>query len=343
MDFSQLWNGLLWPLLRLLCGLACGLLAANLLEALRWTQGLSRAALPLARAAHLGETAAASFPLAFLSAASSNALLGEACRKGRISRRELMLANLFNSLPAYLLHTPTIFLLTWPVLGRPAITYVGLTLCAAGLRTLLTLGVARCILPPGGDGKAHEDRSEAADGTGDRRGGAAPREPRASRQSARGEGGRWSAACRRAWQRFLRRLPRLVCITVPVYVLMFCLHRWGVFTAAQNWLAAHADWLAFLKPEAMGIIVLHLAAELGAALGAAGSALYSGGLSPQDAVLALLVGNILSTPMRALRHQLPAYAAYYPPRMALELILANQGLRACSLALMAALYWWLAC
>lgn len=30
-----------------------------------------------------------------------------------------MLANLFNSFPAYLVHTPTIFLLTWPVLGLP--------------------------------------------------------------------------------------------------------------------------------------------------------------------------------------------------------------------------------
>jgi len=45
-------------------------------------------------------------------------------------------------------------------------------------------------------------------------------------------------------------------------------------------------------------------------------------------VLALLVGNILSTPMRALRHQLPAYSGLFRPRLALRLILANQTLRA---------------
>ena len=150
-------------------------------------------------------------------------------------------------------------------------------------------------------------------------------------------------ALRKAWARFLRRLPKLICITVPVYVLMYCLHRWGCFTAAQDWMAAHMQWLSFLKPEAMGIIVLHLAAELGAALGAAGGALYNGGLAAPDVVLALLVGNILSTPMRAVRHQLPAYAAYYPPKTALALILANQGFRAGSLVLVAAGYWWWAC
>lgn len=104
----------------------------------------------------------------------------------------------------------------------------------------------------------------------------------------------------------------------------------------------HMEWLAFLKPQAMGIIVLHLAAELGAALGAAGSVLQTGGLEARDVVLALMVGNILSTPMRAIRHQLPAYAGFYRPALALRLILANQGLRAVSMAVVTLLYWWVA-
>ena len=58
-------------------------------------------------------------------------------------------------------------------------------------------------------------------------------------------------------------------------------------------------------------------------------------------VLALMVGNILSTPMRAIRHQLPAYAGFYRPALALRLILANQGLRAASMAVVTLLYWWI--
>ena len=82
--------------------------------------------------------------------------------------------------------------------------------------------------------------------------------------------------------------------------------------------------------------------ELGAALGAAGSVLQTGGLEARDVVLALMVGNILSTPMRAIRHQLPAYAGFYRPALALRLILANQGLRAVSMAVVTLLYWWVA-
>ena len=140
------WQALGWPLCRLLLGMAFGLLVANVLEALRWTRHLARLSAPLARAAHLREVAGAAFALAFVSPAGANGLLSESHRRGELDRRELMLANLFNSLPAYLVHTPTIFLLTWPVLGFPAVIYVGLTLAAAILRTALTVAVARRLL-----------------------------------------------------------------------------------------------------------------------------------------------------------------------------------------------------
>lgn len=313
-SFLHYWQALGWPLCRLLLGMAFGLLVANVLEALRWTRHLARLSAPLARAAHLREVAGAAFALAFVSPAGANGLLSESHRRGELDRRELMLANLFNSLPAYLVHTPTIFLLTWPVLGFPAVIYVGLTLAAAILRTALTVAVARRLLPPAPVG-------------------ALPREPEQAR------GAIWSAAFQKAWRRFLRRLPRLVLFTVPVYILMYLLQRYGAFAAAEAWLGRHLDWLPMIKPQALGIILLHLAAELGAALGAAGSALQAGGLSPEDIVMALMVGNILSTPMRAIRHQLPAYAGFFRPELALRLILANQGLRALSMALMAALYY----
>ncbi len=305
---TGLWTALGWPMLRLLLGLATGLLLANLLEALHWTRRLALLAAPLARAAHFQETAGAAFSLAFVSPAAANGLLSTCHKQGGISGKELMLSNLCNSLPAYLTHTPTIFLLTWPVLGPPALIYVGLTLMAAAGRTGATVLLARQLLPP-----PHRQIMPCA-------------EPAST-------GPALSAALHKAWQRFLRRLPKLIGFTAPMYVLMFFLQRYGFFAAAEQWLATHMDWLAFLKPQAMSVIVLHLAAELGAALGAAGSVLQSGGLDARDVVLALMVGNILSTPMRAIRHQLPAYAGFYSPGLALRLIVANQGVRAVSMAL----------
>lgn len=312
----SLWNALGQPLCRLLLGLALGLLVANTLEALRWTRHLARLAQPLARAAHLRPVAGAAFALAFVSPASANGLLSEAHEAGRLSRHELVLANIFNSLPSFLTHTPTIFFLTWPVLGSPAVIYVLLTLVAAILRTGGTVLAGRLLLPPQTETAGEAGAESPAPG--------------------------WRAALGKAWKRFLRRLPKLVYFTVPVYVLMYFLQRYGYFTAAEDWLSRHMDWLSFLKPQAVGVIVLHLAAELGAALGAAGGLLHTGGLAAKDVVLALMVGNILSTPMRAIRHQLPSYAGFYRPSLALRLILANQGLRALSMALVTWIYYLLA-
>ncbi|MBA4358605.1 MAG: hypothetical protein C0405_12865, partial [Desulfovibrio sp.] len=53
----------------------------------------------------------------------------------------------------------------------------------------------------------------------------------------------------------------------------------------------------------------------------------------KELVLALLVGNILSSPVRAVRHQFPYYAGIFKPGLALNLIISNQALRAASIAL----------
>ena len=312
---SGLWEALGRPLARLLLAMCLGLLVANVIEALGWTRWLGKLSAPLVRLARLGTVSGASFSLAFVSPSAANALLAESHTAGQLSRKELVLANLFNSLPSYLVHLPTMLFMLWPVLGSPALAYVGLTLAAAVGRTLLTAWIGHWLLPAEGQGLSAV-------------------QPEASREQPSFRG-----ACRKAWMRFRRRLPRLVLITVPIYIIMYLLQRYGVFQAAQDALSSGIPGLSFLKPEALGIILLSLAAEIGASLSAAGSALHMGGLTGPDVVIALLVGNILSTPMRTVRHQFPAYAGYYSPRLALYLIVLNQGLRALAMIAVTFLYW----
>lgn len=313
-DHTALWAGLGAPLLRLLASLSFGLLVANVIESMNWTRGVARVAAPLVRMGHLRDVAGASFSLAFFSTVASNSLLAESYERGELSRRELMFANLFNSLPAYLTHLPTLFFMTWTVLGWPAVVYVGLTLAAAAFRTALTLVCGRLLLPPLPEGCVTCRLDEHGSTTP-------------------------GSALQRAWARFRRRLPRLVLFTVPVYVAMYALQRSGGFAIAQRWLETHVEWLGFLRPEALGIVVLHLAAEFGAALSAASAVLNTGSLTEREIVLALLVGNVLSTPMRAFRHQFPAYAGYFRPALAFNLVVANQLLRAASIIGVGVLYY----
>ena len=313
----DIWASLFLPLIRLLVGLSIGLLVANLLETLQWTATLARFAKPLARLAHFHPVSGAAFSLAFVSSASANGLLSDAWSRGGISSTELVLANLFNSFPAYLVHLPSLFLLIWPVLGFPAAIYVGLSLLAALGRTILTLIFGHFILP-------------AKAGCVDEK--ILPGPERATKAPV------WRKALLKAWKRFLGRLSKLLLYTIPIYILMYILQRGGFFAIAQGWLAEQMAFLSFLKPQMMGIIIFHLAAELGPALGAAGSLLQEGALTSHEIIVALLVGNIVSTPMRAIRHQLPAYSGFYRPTMALWLIIINQGLRAISMIAVTVIY-----
>lgn len=84
-----------------------------------------------------------------------------------------------------------------------------------------------------------------------------------------------------------------------------------------------------------------MAAELRASLVAAGTVYQAGLLGADEVVLALLIGNVLSTPMRGIRHQLPAYVSYYPARFAVKLLCCNQFSRVLSTALVAFIfYYW---
>jgi hypothetical protein len=308
MDISHFWHSLLWPLGRLLLSLAIGLLVANVIEALNWTRYLARVAAPLIRLGHLKDVVGASFSMAFFSGLAANSLLAEASSAGRLSNRELVLANLFNSLPTYFLHLPQVFLVTLPFLGaKTACVYVGLTLLAAVLRTLVIIAYGHFTLPPLPEGclACHLDDGAPS----------------------------WRQALAKAWKRFTRRIRSMLYFTVPIYVVFHYLTVWGAFAVAEKWLAAHLGFLDWLTPQAVSIVMFQIVAEFTAGLAAAGAMLGAGSLATKQVVLALLIGNFLSTPMRAFRHQFPYYAGIFNPRTAARLIVHNQALRAASILL----------
>lgn len=308
-----LWHGLAVPLSRLLLSVSVGLFLGTLIEALHWTRAVAKVAQPLVRLGRLKDVAGASFSLAFFSGAAANTMLAEAYERGEITKREVMLSNLFNSLPTYFLHLPTLFFIAAPFIGAAAALYVGLTVGAALLRTLGIVLLGRLTLPPLPEGcvSCLLDPDPKWD---------------------------WRAAFKKTWARFRKRLPRMIFYTIPIYVAFFFLKRWGVFDAMEAYMAEHMGFLSWLPPQAMGIVVFHMAAETTAGYAAAGALVQTGGLTVKELVLALLVGNILSSPVRAVRHQFPYYAGIFKPALALNLIISNQALRAASIALVLAGY-----
>ena len=100
---------------------------------------------PLTRFGHLSPITGAAFALCFFSGMAANTMLAEGYDQGRLSRRELILANLFNSLPANFLHLPTTFFIAFGVLEDSG--YLPrLTVIANRLFSLIGLN-GRAVLP----------------------------------------------------------------------------------------------------------------------------------------------------------------------------------------------------
>jgi len=312
----QLWQGLGWPLLRLIFFISFGLFIGNLIESLNWTHGVARLASPLVRIGNLSDITGASFSMAFFSAVSANTMLSEAYEQRKISKQELVFANLFNSLPTYFLHLPTLFFIAVPLIKGVALIYVGLTMLAAFLRTVTILILGRFVLGKV-EGQCVSCRLDGQKVT------------------------TLSEALAKTWERFKKRIRRILFITVPIYILVFVFQRIGVFDLLERSMAENLGLLSWLHPQSLGIVALQLMAEISAGLAAAGALLDSNSLGAREVVLALLAGNVLSSPMRAVRHQFPFYAGIFQPRLAVELITYNQLFRTGSIIFVGVFYYFL--
>ncbi|MGA8572104.1 MAG: hypothetical protein WB560_06525 [Desulfobaccales bacterium] len=307
----KLYRQLAWPLLRLLLYLGAGLLLGQAIESLGWAAKLGSWAAPLLRWGHLRKECGASFTAAFFSGILANTMLVTLYQEGRIGRRELTITYLLNSaLPVFLLHLPTTFFIILPLTRQAGLIYLGLTLSAAVLRSVLLMVYSRWRLPV-------ESGGEFAV--------AAP------------DPGRKEGLRREIWQKFQRRFYRVILFTMPIYVLIFALNDWGMFKWLEGAAASHVS-LGLLPMKAASVVMFSVAAEFTSGMAAAGAFLQAGALTVPQTVIALVLGNIVATPVRALRYQLATNVGIFSPKMGIELLVLGQGLRLLSLVAVAAPY-----
>jgi hypothetical protein len=313
---TAIWPQIILPLIRITFFITIGLFIANFIESLNWTHRLAALARPLIRIGRLSAITGASFSVAFFSGVTANTMLAEAYDKGQMNKKELILANLFNSLPRFFLHLPTVFFLTAPLIKAGALLYVGLTFGAAILQTIAVVLGGRLLLPANSDNVTNPLPQKGRIG--------------------------WQEAVTKSVRRLKKRIGKILKFMIPVYLLFFLFNRYGLFTAVEDFIAQEAWFLSWLNPQSLGIVILHVTTEFSAGLTAASVLLADNSLTYKEVVLALLVGNILSTPIRAIRHQLPYYTGIYSPRLALELVSISQIARAFCVILVAVIYYFVA-
>lgn len=299
---SRLYTKLVRPLMGLTLAIGVGLLLGIVIENANLTARLGRLFTPLLRFGHLKEPSALAFTTAFFSAVAASTVLMNAYQDKTISRRELTLSALILTFPAFFAHFPSMFFIITPLVGVLGVYYLGILLAADLLRTLAYLCYARLTLAP----------------------------YRPALPAGPAERPTWRRIWRDTRDKFLSRLAGILIITIPVFAAVFLAQEGGLF----EWLKGHLTFLfqgSRLPVEAVSILAFSLAAETTGGFAAAGALLAGQALSPGAVLFTLILGTILSSPMRALRHQLPHYLGIYTPKLGLRLMILSQLFRTLSL------------
>ncbi|MGQ9689540.1 MAG: hypothetical protein ACUVXF_12260 [Desulfobaccales bacterium] len=290
------------PLMGLSLAIGIGLLLGIFIESADFTARLGRLFAPLLRFGHLKEPSALAFTSAFFSAVTASTVLMNAYQDGTISRRELVLSGLILTFPAFFAHLPTLFFIITPLVGVLGVYYLAILLGGDVLRTAAYLLYGRLTLPP------YQPRPL----------------PPTGRQVT------WGEIWRATRSKFISRLYAILIITIPVFVAVFLAQEGGLFTLLNERLAALLRGTP-IPAEAVSILVFSLAAEATGGFAAAGALLTAQALSPGAVLFTLLLGTIISSPMRAIRHQMPYYFGVYTPALGLRLMILSQFFRIVSL------------
>jgi hypothetical protein len=320
------------PLVRLMGFISIGLLAGQIIEAKGWTRQVAVLARPLFKYSKMGNHCSAAFTLAFISGAAANAMLLEFYETKKISKLQLFLANYINQFPAFFLHLPTTMFIVLPLTGIAGGFYFLITFLATLFRTLCFLGFGHFFLK-----KPMDITPDNANLDGDFLHGHPP--PAGSKQErARRKKPEGVSLLKSIQKRLPVRIANIFTWVLPIYTLVYILNVNGFFDYLNQALSGYVT-LKMMPVESLSIIILSFAAEFTSGFAAAGALMNAGVLSVKQTVIALLLGNVLAFPIRALRHQLPRYMGIFSPKMGLQLLLSGQFFRVLSILLIGTLYY----
>jgi hypothetical protein len=286
-------------LLRTIPMMVAGVFAAELIMTFNATARISRISRPLTTWSNLSQECGISFMMAFVSPKAANTMLAKYHRDGLITRREMIVAALMNSFPNVMMHWRTLLPVYIPLLGLTGLVYFLILVAVGIIKTAIVMVVGRRILPV-------PDEPETK---------AAPPAPRPG----------WKEGVRTALKRSATPLRHILLISVPTIVIVATLISLGVFDAIADLLQGFGSW--FPVPAAGFAIIAGQFGSFIAGASVASTLLAAGTLTPQEILITLLVGNILTSATRGIRWYGTSYAAIFGPRTGAVIQGLSTGLR----------------
>jgi hypothetical protein len=306
-----------WPrkavlLTELAVFITVGILLGQVLEVGGWIGLLSVLAWPLIRLGRLPKAAAPAFIMAFQSGAVANSMLVSYRDEGTLNNRHLYTSVLVVSCISLFAHLPTFivplgFAFGWTATGA----LFGVRFAAIALEIVLVLFFSSWLSRrwqencTGFDALARKPTID-----GNRSGRPALTSPEF-----------WQ----RVWKRSRRTIRRLLLYVVPTFAVMALLEQFNVFDVLADWLPGLFK-PAFLPPQSVAIIPAQAVNMYNGAIAAA-NFVDAGSLSTKQAVTIILLGSVITAPIRTLRHALPTYLATLGARPGTVMAFSAQALR----------------
>jgi len=327
-SFQHLFKNLFYPMTRLMAFILIGLFIGQIIEAFGWTNKMSVFARPVFKFSKLGDRCGAAFISAFFSGVVANSMLVDFFKDHKISKMQLFLTNYLNQLPAYFLHLPTTIFIVLPLTGFAGLIYFALTFIAVLLRFILFMifGKIYFSLEQNSTFDGQDKDEKIMDSLSN------------DKSINKKDGSKSFKLSLILKEKLVPRMTGIFIWVVPIYTLVYLLNVYDMFDFLNTMLSGKIS-SNILPVHSLSVVVISFAAEFTSGFAAAGALMDAGVFSIKETVIALLLGNIIAFPIRALRHQIPRYLGIFSPKIGLSLLLTGQFFRITSLMFVGLIYY----
>lgn len=281
----------------------------SLIEERNWSDFMKRFTKPIALWANLPLISATAIFSSFFSLVAANSMLTAAYQNQQMNRLQLRVSAMCTSLMSYIYHSLRIMYPTIAAVGIVGASYFGLLFGFSFFVVFVALLVSKLSTKTSNFIKQSNVSEESK------------KTPNS-----------WSVSFRNAWRKTFLVLKKMFFIAIPMFLFFSFLSKIGFFDVSESFFNL-SGLGQYIPPEGIAVATSMIGGILSAATVAAGF-IKSGNLESTQVLLALLVGNIISLPIRSLRRSLPAAMSVFPSKEALVIVFLNQGSRFVSILLL---------
>jgi hypothetical protein len=275
-----------------------GVILAELIIALKFVDKIAFIAKPITNFAHLSDECGTSFIAAFISPTSANSMRASFYNDGLIEKKELFIAAMINSFPSIVMHWRSMLPVLIPLLGVTGILYFSILMLVGLTKTSLLMVAGRFLLPGRNSNLISRNN---------------PVRPPVK------------YAIKLSLQNSKRTVKRILIVTVPTTFIVFTLYAMSIFDILASHLSIASVYFP-VQPEGVGIIAAQFGSYI-AAVTVAGNLLSAGVLTAKNVIVALLVGNVLSSFLTVIRFSTPYYVGIFGPKNGMQIMLLSATIR----------------